>query len=50
MTHIWKYAQLCVIVVALVVVAVSPVFALWGDTESWKKNANVLKTRFDGLT
>jgi hypothetical protein len=31
-------------------VAVPPAFALWGETGTWKKNANVLKTRFDGLT
>jgi hypothetical protein len=24
--------------------------ALWGDTKDWKKNKNVLKTRFDELT
>jgi hypothetical protein len=50
MAHIGKSVQFCVIVVMLVAAAVPPAFALWGDTGAWKKNANVLKTRFDGLT
>jgi hypothetical protein len=50
MAHLGKSAQRCVIVVMLAAVAVSPAFALWGDTGAWEKSANVLKTRFDGLT
>jgi hypothetical protein len=50
MAHIGKSAQFCVIVVMLAAVAVPPAFALWGDTESWKKNVNVLKLRSDELT
>ena len=34
----------------IAVLFASPVAALWGNTKDWKKNKNVLKTRFDGLT
>jgi hypothetical protein len=50
MAYIGKSAQLCVIVVMLAAVAVSPAFALWGDTGAWTKNANVLKTRNPAIT
>jgi hypothetical protein len=34
----------------IAVLFASPAAALWGNTKDWKKNKNVLKTRFDGLT
>jgi hypothetical protein len=34
----------------IAVLFASPAVALWGNTKDWKKNKNVLKTRFGEFT